>query len=94
MTIYRIIATMVAALAVPFVLLGVAFSGRPTLQVPCITIAANLYSRALLILTPQEREQYAKKLYATATDARQKGKIPTADLLDAFAAVALVSLAA
>jgi hypothetical protein len=92
MTVYRIIAKMVAALSVPFVLGGIIFHNRPTLQVPCITIAANLYSRALLILTPQEREQYAKKIHDSAVDARQKGKIPTADLLDKVAAVAAWSV--
>jgi hypothetical protein len=94
MNIYRIIARMVAALAVPFVLLGIVFSGRPTLQGPCIWIASDLYSRALLLLTREERERYAKKLAATADAARQKGKIPTADLLDAFTAVAIWSVAA
>jgi hypothetical protein len=94
MNIYRIIATMVAALAVPFVLLGRAFSGRPTLQTPALWIATELYTRALLLLTPQEREQYAKKLYAKAEEARQKGEGATADLLDAFVAVAVVAVAA
>jgi hypothetical protein len=90
MTVYRIIATMVAAGAIPFILLGRVFSGRPTLQGPCITIAANLYTRALFLLTPEERAQYAKKLADTAAEARQKGK-PTADLLDAFTAVAVAA---
>jgi hypothetical protein len=92
MTVYRIIANMVAASTIPFVLLGVAFSGRPTLQGPCITIATTLYSRALLLLTREERERYAKKLYAAAARRRQEGKIPTADLLDKVAAVAAWSV--
>jgi hypothetical protein len=94
MNIYRIIANVVAAIAIPFILLGVAFSGRPTLQAPCIWIASDLYTRALLLLTPQEREQHAKKLYAAAAARRQKGEIPTADLLDKVAAVAAWSVAA
>jgi len=94
MNIYRIIANMVAALAVPFVLLGIIFHNRPTLQTPCIWIASDLYARALLLLTPQEREQHAKKIWAAATDARQKGNTPAADLLDAVAAVAVLAVAA
>jgi hypothetical protein len=92
MTVYRIIATMVAALSVPFVLGGIIFHGRPTLQGPCIWIASDLYTRALLILTPQEREGYAKKLAATAAEARQKGRIAHADLLDALVPVAVWSV--
>jgi hypothetical protein len=94
MNIYRIIATMVAALSVPFILLGIIFHGRPTLQNPCITIASDLYTRALLLLTREEREGYAKKLAATAAEARQKGKTAHADLLDALVVVAVWSVAA
>jgi hypothetical protein len=94
MNIYRIIANVVAATAVPFVLLGIVFAGRPTLQGPCIWIAGDLYTRALLILTREERERYAKKLADAAADARQKGKIANADLLDAFTAVAAWAVAA
>ncbi len=91
MNIYHIIANMVAATAVPFVLLGVVFAGRPTLQNPALWVASDLYTRALLLLTPQERERYAKKLAAAGADARQKGKIANADLLDAFTAVAVTA---
>ena len=86
MTIYRILSIIATAAAVPFVLLSIVFNGRPTLQNPALWVASDLYSRGILLLTPEERAQRAKKIYTNAAKARQKGSHAAADLLDAFAA--------
>ena len=94
MTIYRILSIITTATAIPFILLSIAFNGRPTFQNPALWIASDLYSRGILLLTPEERAQHAKKIYTNAADARQKGNRAAADLLEAVAAVTARSVAA